>query len=101
MIGIRCFTPLTFVTVLFGRLNSTLRSVLYQQRAPFLEHMPKNLEMVQLNKDLPFRGNTTGTSPEDRRDSTIAGFGGNIMTLFIGLGKRKTDGSAGHPIAID
>ena len=57
--------------------------------------------MVQLNKYLPFRGNTTGTSPEDRRDSTVEGYGGNIMTLLIGLGKRKTDGSAGHPIAID
>ena len=63
--------------------------------------MPKNHEMVRLNKDQPFRGNTTGTSPEDRRDPTFEVYDGNIMTLSIGLGKRKTGGSARHPIAID
>ena len=35
------------------------------------------------------------------RRSTVEVYGANIMTLLIELGKRKTDGSAGHPIAID
>ena len=51
--------------------------------------MPKNREMVQLNKDGPFRGYTTSMSQGDRQSLTIGVHCGNIKTLLNGQGKRR------------
>ena len=59
--------------------------------------MPKYQELVQLNKDSPFRENTTGMSPEDRRGVEIEAHCGNIKALSIGIAKGKPDGSGDRP----